>query len=432
MLTTLPSTSTIGALIPWRPALGNVLPVPISPLFQVWMEALPNGSFRSSLFHHLMGEPMQAIHSDVRHRPSPSLVGGAFNNSMVLLLNLPSPAELKNGEELEELSTTARDFRETVRGLKTASLLGLFQWEDFLSKIGGKEKWEAYHQICQTTEETVRQFRRAFHLREVMKAFDRSFRIFVRDLTQKVFNETPNTVAIAGWLSSSLKTLKPQSTCLKEGVSSLMSIPAIADHPIVSGLAAYVHEVSNRYLNVLSNSARILLAQPERGLDFLRSVLNPLSDDVGQMIRKSASSSSLLRGENGVVFEPVDSPAGLQFLGEIDLETVQTLLLNLTENGAKYADPEKQTRWIRYRVDGENGILVYRDNGIGMNPQFAQQLGGATHMREGRSAEVEGTGTGWVLIAKACQKLGWTFQIASQPGEGTAITFTMKPGDLIY
>jgi len=119
------------------------------------------------------------------------------------------------------------------------------------------------------------------------------------------------------------------------------------------------------------------------------------------------------------------------FAPHVDRELIRGLIKNLMENGIKYSKtefPEKTGRYVSFQFLPGKSLLRYLDNGVGMDPAFAAELGKLAG-REERKSGVTGTGSGWMIIAHTLKQLGWTWQILSYPDKGTEILITIPETD---
>jgi len=138
--------------------------------------------------------------------------------------------------------------------------------------------------------------------------------------------------------------------------------------------------------------------------------------------------------------ERIDMPAMLNevkaFLNldpEIDLnvqkdwpvfETDRLLLMqvmkNLVGNAVKFNHSASKRVGIGWRQPNENGSIeiFVRDNGIGIEPQYQQQVFGI-FQRLHTENEFEGTGIGLAVVKKAAMELGGQVRVDSAPGQGS-------------
>jgi light-regulated signal transduction histidine kinase (bacteriophytochrome) len=113
-----------------------------------------------------------------------------------------------------------------------------------------------------------------------------------------------------------------------------------------------------------------------------------------------------------------------------DRERVGQLLANLIGNGLKYN--QNTAPEVVVGVAGDGVTIFVRDNGIGIPPQYHEQvfrLFRRLHRRE----EYEGSGAGLAICKKIVEAHGGRIWVASEAGLGATFYFTLpspsRPGD---
>lgn len=103
-----------------------------------------------------------------------------------------------------------------------------------------------------------------------------------------------------------------------------------------------------------------------------------------------------------------------------DLRRVRSILHNILSNAVKYADRTKDRSWltIDIRVDESKCIMVFTDNGIGIQAEHADRVFDMFY--RGTSAH-PGSGLGLYIVKELTEKLGGCIQLSSSPGAGTEI-----------
>jgi light-regulated signal transduction histidine kinase (bacteriophytochrome) len=110
---------------------------------------------------------------------------------------------------------------------------------------------------------------------------------------------------------------------------------------------------------------------------------------------------------------------------EADSMLLSQILKNLVANAVKFNHSASKQVDIGWRQTDQNGFieLYVRDNGVGVDPRYQQQIFGI-FQRLHTSKEFDGTGIGLAIVQKASRKLGGAVRMESTPGEGS--TFFVK------
>src|SRR5262249_27897930 len=113
-----------------------------------------------------------------------------------------------------------------------------------------------------------------------------------------------------------------------------------------------------------------------------------------------------------------------------DPERVMQLLSNLVSNALKY-NQYSRPEVVIGAAEGRNGdeesglaTLYVRDNGIGIEPQYHEQIF-RMFRRLHRREEVEGTGAGLAICKKIVEAHGGRIWVESEPGRGATFYFTL-------
>lgn len=98
---------------------------------------------------------------------------------------------------------------------------------------------------------------------------------------------------------------------------------------------------------------------------------------------------------------------------------------NLVSNAVKFnAEPEKIVEISARDVSPERCEVCVRDNGIGIEPRFHEQIFGVfTRLHTHR--EYPGTGIGLAIVRKAATRLDCEVSVESSPGEGSRFRLTL-------
>ena len=101
------------------------------------------------------------------------------------------------------------------------------------------------------------------------------------------------------------------------------------------------------------------------------------------------------------------------------------LFQNLIGNAAKFNVSSVKRVELSWREpDAEHWEFTVRDNGIGIEPRFQEQIF-RVFERLHTTEEYEGTGIGLAIVRKAVNRLRGTIHVDSTPGEGSAFSVTL-------
>ncbi len=107
-----------------------------------------------------------------------------------------------------------------------------------------------------------------------------------------------------------------------------------------------------------------------------------------------------------------------------DFSQLVMLFQNLISNGIKFHGEETPRIHISVQEDGETVTFAVRDNGIGMDLQYAEQIFVIFKRLHTRS-EFPGTGIGLAVCKRIVERLGGTIWVESEPGVGSTFCFTL-------
>jgi PAS domain S-box-containing protein len=111
-----------------------------------------------------------------------------------------------------------------------------------------------------------------------------------------------------------------------------------------------------------------------------------------------------------------------------DAPRLMQLLANLVGNGLKYNTSDRPEVVVGFRPEAsiEDGLvtLFVRDNGIGIDPQYHEQIFQLFRRLHHRD-EYEGTGAGLAICQKIVEAHGGRIWVESSAGHGTTFVFTL-------
>jgi len=108
---------------------------------------------------------------------------------------------------------------------------------------------------------------------------------------------------------------------------------------------------------------------------------------------------------------------------EFDGMRLSQLFQNLLVNAIKYRGERAPKIHISARTTGEEIVFSITDNGIGIDPQYADQIFGIFKRLHGR--EYDGTGIGLAMCKKIVERHGGRIWVESKLGEGSTFLFSI-------
>ncbi len=104
------------------------------------------------------------------------------------------------------------------------------------------------------------------------------------------------------------------------------------------------------------------------------------------------------------------------------------LLQNLIGNAIKYRSAEPPEIHVSAERRKEDWLFSVKDNGIGIEPEYAQQVFGIFKRLHGQ--DYEGTGIGLAICQRIVERYGGRIWVESKPGAGSVFCFTIPPADI--
>ena len=106
-----------------------------------------------------------------------------------------------------------------------------------------------------------------------------------------------------------------------------------------------------------------------------------------------------------------------------DTATLSHLFQNLISNAIKYRSRKPPVIRISGETKDSEWVFSVEDNGIGIAPEYHENIFGLFKRLHGR--EYDGTGIGLALCKQLVQKRGGRIWVESKPGEGSTFRFTI-------
>jgi light-regulated signal transduction histidine kinase (bacteriophytochrome) len=150
---------------------------------------------------------------------------------------------------------------------------------------------------------------------------------------------------------------------------------------------------------------------------------DPTEDiDAGAILQKTLLNLEVAIRDSGASISSTALPRVRMY--EFQLEQV---FQNLIGNAIGYRGDAPPRIYIAARRQGNDWLFSVQDNGIGIDPEFQDQIFGI-FKRLHSAAEYSGTGMGLAICQRAIERAGGRIWVESTPGEGSTFYFTIPSG----
>ncbi len=141
--------------------------------------------------------------------------------------------------------------------------------------------------------------------------------------------------------------------------------------------------------------------------------------DAGEVLKKALLNLEAAIGESGALITHTGLPR--LRIQEFQLEQV---FQNLIGNAIRYRSEQQPRIHVECRIQDGAWLFSVQDNGIGIDPQFKEQIFGI-FKRLHSAAEYPGTGMGLAICQRIVERAGGRIWVESEPGSGSTFYFTV-------
>jgi PAS domain S-box-containing protein len=198
-------------------------------------------------------------------------------------------------------------------------------------------------------------------------------------------------------------------------------------------VAGYVQLLAERYRDKLDSDAQEFIAYAVDGATRMKQMITDLL--AYSRAGRNGKETSQVSCEAALSQACADLQAAIQENGaEITHDPLPTLLgnasqlahlfQNLIGNAIKFRGQAPPRIHVSAVLDKKQWVFSVRDNGIGMDPQFADRIF-LVFQRLHRREEYPGTGIGLAIARKIVEHRGGRIWVESEPGKGATFFFTI-------
>ncbi len=322
-------------------------------------------------------------------------------------------------------------------GNDAGKYLPLYPWKDLLHP----EDRDDYHARWRNSLLTGATFESQARLR---RSSDGAWRWFlcravpVRDRTGMIVRWLGGCTDIQQQMEAA-RQLQLANQALQQSNADLEQFAYAASHDLQEPLrmvSIYSELLKDEYADSLDRNARSYIDFAVNGARRMSQLLKDLLT-YSRVSNGSAGKSPVADAYAAVgsallnlatVIDSSHADVEIGTLPTVDIPQIHLVQLfqNLISNALKYSN-EGERPFIRIgaRPDAGGGwIFSVRDNGIGIEPEYLQQIFGIFRRLHGSA--YEGTGIGLALCQKIVERAGGRIWAESEPGKGSTFFFTLQ------
>ena len=223
---------------------------------------------------------------------------------------------------------------------------------------------------------------------------------------------------------------------LQRSNEELQQFAYVVSHDLQEPLrvvASYVQQLAERYQDKLEAEANELISYALDGAKRMQQLIVDLLaysriETTGQEFAPTDCEGMLQRvlSDLRVAIEESGAEVTHDPLPQVMADNVQLgqVLQNLLGNAIKFRSQEPPRIHVSARQEGQQWVFSVRDNGIGINPRYAERIFGIFERLHPRT-EYPGTGIGLAICKKIVERHGGQIWVESEPGKGAAFFFTL-------
>jgi hypothetical protein len=237
------------------------------------------------------------------------------------------------------------------------------------------------------------------------------------------------------------EALQTAARDLKRSNQELEQFAYVTSHDLQEPLrmvTSYLQLLEKRYRDRLGADAAEFIRYAVEGAGHMKNLISDLlgysrlgtstrpfaPTDCEAVLERALANLTVAVAESGatVTHDP------LPVVRSDEQEFVQ-LFQNLIGNALKFRSSEPPRIHLSASRSGKDWLFSVRDNGIGIEPRFAERIFVIFQRLHGRD-EYPGTGIGLALCKKIVERHGGKIWIESKPGEGSTFYFTLPKEDV--
>lgn len=232
--------------------------------------------------------------------------------------------------------------------------------------------------------------------------------------------------------------LRHQAHELEQSNRELEQFAYVASHDLQEPLrivSSYLQLLERRYRGRLGQDADEFISFAVEGANRMKSLISDLLaysrvGTRGKELAPVVMEDVLERVTHNLRMAVEESGAVLTHdpLPDVQADSTQMIqmLQNLIANSIKFRGADPPRIHVGVRRQDDHWLFFVRDNGIGIDPQYAELIFVIFQRLHNRD-QYPGTGIGLAICRKIVERHGGRIWVESQPGKGATFYFTLEP-----
>jgi hypothetical protein len=255
------------------------------------------------------------------------------------------------------------------------------------------------------------------------KKADQEIRELNASLEQRVAKRTAELLETNEALRKSNEDLNQFAYAASHDLQEPLRLVALYSQMLQKKYGVQLDAQAEQYLSYVTNGAhrmetllRDLLTYSQTGLSPAEGPAMPVA--FSEALRKALLNlqASIDQTQASITWN------GLPTVQAHEIRLVQ-LLQNLVGNAIKYRGPERPNVHVDVKRRAADWLFSVQDNGIGIKPEYAEQIFGIFKRLHGSA--YPGTGIGLAICERIVKSYGGQIWVESSPGEGSTFFFTL-------
>ncbi|WP_035992723.1 ATP-binding protein [Leptolyngbya sp. KIOST-1] len=254
----------------------------------------------------------------------------------------------------------------------------------------------------------------------------------------ELLQQLANQIAIALTQAQFLQQEVLQRQELARSNAELQKFAYVASHDLQEPLrmvTSYLQLLERRYKGQLDPDADEFIHFAVDGALRMRTLINDLLTysrvgTQGRTLKLTNSTEAVEQAIANLKLTIEESGASVVYDGlpsiRADPTQLTQLFQNLIGNGIKFRSAAPPHIEIKASQQGEVWLFAVQDNGIGLDPQYADQIF-VIFQRLNNRINYPGTGIGLAVCKKIVERHGGKIWVQSKPNQGSTFYFTIPP-----